>query len=100
MARPIAETPVLTGEDAIRFEKLRMEVESLTKEQRAEKQPMHEYGQRQRYDIGLLVESVWSADVRVDGCRVLLHRSRLLAVELDEQGDFLDLLTLEFVHDL
>ena len=36
MARPIAETPVLTGEDAIRFEKLRMEVESLTKEQRAE----------------------------------------------------------------
>lgn len=36
MARPIAETPVLTGEDAVRFEKLRMEVESLTKEQRAE----------------------------------------------------------------
>lgn len=36
MARSIAETPVLTGEDAIRFEKLRMEVESLTKEQRAE----------------------------------------------------------------
>lgn len=36
MARPIVETPVLTGEDAIRFEKLRMEVESLTKEQRAE----------------------------------------------------------------
>lgn len=36
MARPIAETPVLTGEDAIRFEKLRMEVESLTREQRAE----------------------------------------------------------------
>lgn len=36
MARPIAETPVLTGEDAVRFEKLRMEVESLSKEQRAE----------------------------------------------------------------
>ena len=36
MARPIAETPILTGEDAIRFENLRMEVESLTKEQRAE----------------------------------------------------------------
>lgn len=36
MARPIAETPILTGEDAIRFEKLRMEVESLSKEQRAE----------------------------------------------------------------
>ena len=36
MARPIAETPILTGEDAVRFEKLRLEVESLTKEQRAE----------------------------------------------------------------
>lgn len=36
MARPIVETPVLTGEDAIRFEKLRMEVERLTKEQRTE----------------------------------------------------------------
>lgn len=36
MARPIAETPVLTGEDAVRFEKLRMEVESLSREQRAE----------------------------------------------------------------
>lgn len=36
MARPIAETPVLTGKDAVRFEKLRLEVESLSKEQRAE----------------------------------------------------------------
>ncbi|MEY8606684.1 hypothetical protein [Muribaculum intestinale] len=36
MARPIAETPILTGDDAVRFEKLRMEVESLSKEQRAE----------------------------------------------------------------
>ena len=36
MARPIAETPVLTGDDAVRFEKLRLEVENLTKEQRAE----------------------------------------------------------------
>lgn len=36
MARPIAETPILTGDDAIRFEKLRIEVESLSKEQRAE----------------------------------------------------------------
>lgn len=36
MARPIAETPVLTGEDAVRFEKLRIEVERLSKEQRAE----------------------------------------------------------------
>ena len=36
MARPIAETPVLTSDDAVRFEKLRMEVESLSKEQRAE----------------------------------------------------------------
>lgn len=36
MARPIAETPILTGEDAVRFEKLRMEVKSLSKEQRAE----------------------------------------------------------------
>lgn len=36
MARPIADTPILTGSDAVRFEKLRLEVESLTKEQRAE----------------------------------------------------------------
>ncbi len=36
MARPIAETPILTGDDAIRFERLRMEVENLSKEQRAE----------------------------------------------------------------
>ncbi|MDE6265099.1 MAG: hypothetical protein K2M11_08140 [Paramuribaculum sp.] len=36
MARPIAETPILTGEDAARFERLRHEVENLTKEQRAE----------------------------------------------------------------
>lgn len=36
MARPIAETPILTGEDAIRFERLRKEVDNLSKEQRAE----------------------------------------------------------------
>ena len=36
MARPIAETPILTGDDAVRFEKLRMEIENLSKEQRAE----------------------------------------------------------------
>lgn len=36
MSRPIAETPVLTGQDAVRFVKLREEVESLSKEQRAE----------------------------------------------------------------
>lgn len=36
MARPIADTPVLTGSDAVRFEKLRLEVESLSKEERAE----------------------------------------------------------------
>lgn len=36
MARPIAETPILTGEDAIRFERLRNDVDNLTKEQRAE----------------------------------------------------------------
>lgn len=36
MARPIAETPVLTGKDAVRFEKLRLEVESMSKEERAE----------------------------------------------------------------
>ena len=35
MARPIAETPVLIGEDAVRFEKLRRAVENLSKEQRA-----------------------------------------------------------------
>ncbi|MDE6581002.1 MAG: hypothetical protein K2K47_00535 [Duncaniella sp.] len=36
MARPIAETPVLTGEDAVRFEKMRLEVENLSKDERAE----------------------------------------------------------------
>lgn len=36
MARPIAETPVLTGTDAERFEKHRLDVEHLSKEQRAE----------------------------------------------------------------
>jgi len=36
MARPIAETPILTGEDAIRFEERMRQVESLTYEQRAE----------------------------------------------------------------
>ena len=36
MARPIAETPILTGADAVRFEKLRIEVEELSKEKRAE----------------------------------------------------------------
>ncbi|MDE6410379.1 MAG: hypothetical protein K2K81_09115 [Muribaculaceae bacterium] len=36
MARPIAETPVLKGEDAIRFDRLRLEVENLSNEQRAE----------------------------------------------------------------
>lgn len=36
MARPIAETPILKGEDAVRFEKLRTEVENLSSEQRAE----------------------------------------------------------------
>lgn len=36
MARPIAETPILTGEDAVRFEERMQRVESLTKEQRSE----------------------------------------------------------------
>lgn len=36
MARPIAETPILTGEDAIRFERMRKEVDNLTKEERVE----------------------------------------------------------------
>lgn len=36
MARPIAETPILTGSDALRFEKLREEVENLSEEQRAQ----------------------------------------------------------------
>ncbi len=36
MARPIKETPILTGEDAIRFEDRMREVESLSQEQRAE----------------------------------------------------------------
>ena len=35
MARPIRETPVLTGEDAIRFEERRLEVENMSEEQRA-----------------------------------------------------------------
>ena len=35
MATPISETPILTGEDAVRFERLRKEVDNLTKEERA-----------------------------------------------------------------
>ncbi len=36
MARPIAETPILTGDDAARFEERMRQVESLSKEQRAD----------------------------------------------------------------
>ena len=36
MARPIAETPILIGQDAVRFQRHMREVESLTKEQRDE----------------------------------------------------------------
>ena len=36
MARPIAETPILFGEDARRFDERMRKVESLTNEQRAE----------------------------------------------------------------
>lgn len=36
MARPIAETPILTGADAVRFERMRKEVDNLSKEQREE----------------------------------------------------------------
>lgn len=36
MARPIRETPVLTGEDAIRFEEMRLNVENMNEEQQAE----------------------------------------------------------------
>lgn len=35
MARPIKKTLVLTGEDAIRFEERRLEVENMSEEQRA-----------------------------------------------------------------
>ena len=36
MARPIRETPVLKGEDAYNFELRRLEVDNMSKEQRAE----------------------------------------------------------------
>ena len=36
MARPIVEIPILKGGDAVRFEKLRTEVENLSSEQHAE----------------------------------------------------------------
>ena len=36
MARPIREIPVLKGEDAFNFEMRRLEVEHMSKEQRAE----------------------------------------------------------------
>ncbi len=36
MARPIAETPILTGDDAVRFDQRMREVESLSDIQRAE----------------------------------------------------------------
>lgn len=35
MARPIKETPILTGEDAIRFEEMRLQVENMSEEERA-----------------------------------------------------------------
>jgi hypothetical protein len=35
MARPIAETPILTGDDAVRFDKMRVEIENLSSEERA-----------------------------------------------------------------
>ena len=34
MARPIKETPILTGDDAIRFEERRLQVEQMSKEQK------------------------------------------------------------------
>ena len=36
MARPIREPPVLKGEDAFNFEMRRLEVDNMSKEQRAE----------------------------------------------------------------
>lgn len=36
MARPIAETPILMGEDAILFEERMRRIENLSKEERAE----------------------------------------------------------------
>ena len=36
MARPIRETPVLKGEDAFNFEMRRLEVDNMSKDQRAE----------------------------------------------------------------
>ena len=36
MARPIKDTPVLTGDDAFRFEMRRLMVDHMSKEQRAE----------------------------------------------------------------
>ena len=42
MARPIAETPILTGKDAIRFEELVRKVDEMSHEQRAENRRIFE----------------------------------------------------------
>lgn len=55
MARPIAETPILTGEDAIRFERLRKEVDSLTIEQRKE-------------NTRKLEEAIKNAEIQINIC--------------------------------
>ena len=56
MARPIAETPVLTGQDAVRFEKLREEVENLSKEQRAENsRKLHEAVKKAKQYISICI---------------------------------------------
>jgi hypothetical protein len=51
MARPIAETPILYGEDALRFIQRAQQVESLSKEQRqanlrALKERLAKYGHK------------------------------------------------------
>ena len=56
MARPIAETPILTGADAVRFEKLRIEVEGLSKEKRAENtRKLKEAVQKAKEDITICI---------------------------------------------
>ena len=44
MARPIKDTPVLTGDDAFRFEMRRLMVDHMSKEQRAENRRKVEEG--------------------------------------------------------
>ena len=59
MARPIRETPVLKGEDAFNFEMRRLEVENMSKEQRAENRRKFEAQVAEAKKYMVLLDFVW-----------------------------------------